>query len=530
MSGPDPLERLSRLCGIAGEYTDIWGHVHEVGSASRAGLLAAMGVATDSPQAVERALEARERGQRLLPPVQVHWADRGPIEIALSVAAGAAQTPLRWTLREEQGRELQGEIVPAALPGLEETQGEGGHRRVLLRLAQVPGPGYHRLSITPAAGGDGPTGEMSLIVAPSTCYQPPPLADSARVWGPAVQLYALRSQRNWGIGDFTDLRLLIDTASALGAGVVGVNPLHALFPQQPRHASPYSPSSRLFVNVLYLDVEAIADYAECEAARAAVQDPRFQARLRALRGTDLVDYPAVAEMKLSVLQLLYRNFRHRHLEGDRERGRAFRAFQREQGRSLRLHALFETLQEHFLREDPDLWGWPAWPEAYRDPGAAAVAEFAGAHLERVEFYEYLQWLAQLQLGEVGARSLELGLVVGLYQDLAVSVDRAGAEAWANQALYALDARIGSPPDDFNLNGQDWGLPPLIPERLYQAAYRPFIATLRSNMRHGGALRIDHVMGLMRLFWVPRGADAGRRRLCSLPAAGPARHPGAGEPP
>ena len=174
------------------------------------------------------------------------------------------------------------------------------------------------------------------------------------------------------------------------------------------------------------------------------------------------------------------------------------------GEALHRHALFEALQAHFYAADPDVWGWPAWPEAYRDPGAPEVAEFARLHEIEIEFYEYLQWLADEQLAAVGRRSWELGLGIGAYQDLAVGVNPGGAEAWSNQDLYAIGVNVGAPADDFNANGQDWGLPPFIPKRLEESAYAPYIATLRANMRYAGALRIDHVMGLMRLFWVPAG--------------------------
>ena len=255
-----------------------------------------------------------------------------------------------------------------------------------------------------------------------------------------------------------------------------------------------------------MDVEAVADFAECDEARAQARTPEFQSRLKALRDADLVDYAGVANVKLPMLERCYAHFRSRHLAAARRARRRSAPTRPRTPRALRQHALFEALQEHFHREDAQVWGWPAWPEAYRDPAAPEVARFAESHAERVEFYEYLQWQAELQLEAVGRRAAELGLGVGLYQDLAVSVDRGGAEAWANQDLYAIAASVGAPPDDFNLRGQDWGLPPLAPERLRAAAYAPFVATLRANMRHAGALRIDHVMALARLFWVPQGGE------------------------
>ncbi|MCR4300453.1 MAG: 4-alpha-glucanotransferase, partial [Sulfuricaulis sp.] len=185
-----------------------------------------------------------------------------------------------------------------------------------------------------------------------------------------------------------------------------------------------------------------------------------------------------------------------------ERAHAFMAYREQEGEALYRHALYEALQEYFHARDTAIWGWPVWPEAYRDPRSPDVRKFAEEHRSRVEFFQYLQWQADNQLAACGRRSLELCLGVGLYQDLAVSVDRAGAEVWANQSLYVVHANIGAPPDEYSLNGQNWGLPPWNPDELHESAYAPFIATLRANMRNSGALRIDHVMGLMRLFWVP----------------------------
>ena len=232
-----------------------------------------------------------------------------------------------------------------------------------------------------------------------------------------------------------------------------------------------------------------------------------------------MDYTGVAAAKFQVLELLYRSFRERHLAQDSDRARAFRAFQAEGGEPLRLHALFEALQQHFSRNDAAVWGWPAWPEAYRDSRSAAVAAFARENGERVEYFLYLQWQADLQLGQVARRLRELNLPLGLFQDLAVGVNPGGSETWMRaRSATRSSARIGCPPDDFNLKGQEWGLPPWIPQRLAAAAYGPYVATLRELMRHAGVLRLDHVMGLMRLFWVPEGASAEEGAYVNYPFA------------
>ena len=500
------LERLARIHQIDPDYYDIWGKRHEVPDASLLALLGALGVRAGSPEEIDGAIRAAdsESWRAVLAPVIVAQENAPPWYIRINLPAAMANSPLIWRITQENDRHDEGALDIAALKVVDsaELEGQQYFTHEFALQASVP-CGYHRLAIV--SNGTA-LSEATLVMVPARCFQPQAVENGGRVWGAAAQLYALHSERNWGIGDFTDLSTLLAQWGARGADIVGVNPLHALFPHNPEHASPYSPSSRCFVNVLYLDVEAIRDFAECVDASAQVRTPDFQSRLKALREAELVDYTAVAHVKLPMLERCFAHFSNHHLASGTPRAQAFRAFQAAHAPALRQHALFEALQEHFFREDPHVWGWPVWPQAYRDPNGPEVACFAESHAERVEFFEYLQWNAELQLDAVGRRSMELGLGVGLYEDLAVSVDRGGAETWANQDLYALAASIGAPPDEFNLRGQDWGLPPLAPQRLRAAAYAPFIATLRANMRHAGALRIDHVMALARLFWVPQGGE------------------------
>ncbi len=500
------FEQLARLHGIALEYHDIWGKLHHASDATIRALLSAMGIEASDEAAARAAADAETAGRwcSVLPAAIVLRVDERPWRLRLHLPGTLDGTELRWRVEAEDEARFEGPFSPTMLPSLEAETFDGVAyvARELTLDVELP-PGYHRMTL--CHGGE-ELGAALLAIVPRRCYVPVALEGDGRVWGASVQLYAVRSERNWGIGDYTDLATIVDQWGRQGAGVVGVNPLHALFPHNPRHTSPYSPSSRLFKNWLYIDVEAVPDFAECDEARAHVRAAEFQARLKTLREADLVDYEGVAAAKRLVLEMLYGQFRARHLARETPRAQSFRAFQSAGGEALRRQALFETLQESFHHEDPSVWGWPVWPESYRDPDSPAVARFGAERLDRVEFFEYLQWQADLQLGTVGRRSFELGLGVGVYEDLAVSVDRGGAEAWANQQLYAVRASVGAPPDDFNLKGQDWGLPPLVPDRLQETAYAPFIATLRANMRHSGALRIDHVMGLMRLFWVPPGGS------------------------
>ncbi len=515
-SAKPALAQLAARCGIAAEYQDIWGKRHATTDRTRRALLAAMHFpAKSDPAALLQEMDERE-WRRPLPPVLVLHAGNSPV-VPVSLPEVLASQTHRWILTAEDGTTTSNDFLPAELPRIGDLQlGGASFLRTELKLPPLVEAGYYRLEVEQPGRDVQPQAAMSLIVTPPTAFQPEAIKGDSRVWGPTVQLYGLRSRRNWGMGDFGDLRTLIDQTADAGGGVVGVNPLHALFPDDPGRISPYSPSSRNFVNILYLDIEAVTEFAECEAARHLVASERFQARLRRLRAAEEVAYVDVAGAKREVLALLYRHFRDHHLANDSDRARAFHRFRAEGGEALECHARFEALQEHFHHENSDIWGWPAWPQEYHDPAAEAVAAFAAEQAPAVEFFAWLQWLADEQLAAVGLQSWRRGLGIGLYQDMALGVSPGGSEAWAWQEVFASHAYAGAPPDAFNLLGQDWGLPPLVPHRLREAAYAPFIAMLRASMRHCGALRFDHVMALARIYWVPAGMPATQGAYVAYP--------------
>ncbi len=498
----EALGRLANAHGINRDYHDVWGNRHQVSDATMRAVLTAMGVSAiddAAASAVLRSIENARDAQRVAPLVVLRENAR-PWTVQLRLPSAAAAMPLSVRVVAEDGSPRHDAAV-AVVRRDSPTRADATCVGVEVALTASLPLGYHQVEFI---AGEQCVARTCCAVAPPTCYLPTPTQEG-RTWGATAQLYGVRSARNWGIGDFTDLASLIGQLGERGAGLVGVNPLHALFPAMPEHASPYSPSSRLFRNILYIDVEAVPEWRDCEAARTLVRSTAFAARLASLRDSPLVDYAAVAAAKRQVLELLYRHFRQSYLAADSARAQAFRAYVLAGGAALREHALFDALHESFHSDDPTVRGWAAWPEAYRDPRSPAVTQYAASHVEHVEYYAYLQWQAEEQFAAASAKARASGLAVGIYGDLAVSIDRGGAEAWANQDLYAIGASVGAPPDAFNMNGQDWGLPPMIPSRLRDAAYAPFLATLRANMRHTGALRIDHVMGLARLFWVPAGA-------------------------
>jgi len=495
------LDQLCEYCNIQGDYYDIRGTHHIASPGTKLALLRAMGIDIIDEAEAGAALERLQTQDwlNIAKPVKIMFEHDPAIQISLSLASSIAFDSPEWRLELENGEHLSGRI--ASMQSAETRIINGiPHTRYLAEIQIALPLGYHRLQIRSAAAPEPVS--IQVIVCPRQCFQPPALAGDRRLWGLTVQLYALRSRRNWGIGDFTDLKKLVEIADHIGAGMVGINPLHALFPDRPEQASPYSPSNRAALNVLYLDVEAIEDYGESTAARTRVRSRGFQSMLEALRASDLVNYTGVARAKFEILRVLYRHFRKQHLARDSMRARAFHEFRTRADAMLRINTVFDALQEHFHAQDPSITGWRRWPPPFRDLTSPAVATFCEEHQEQIGFFEYLQWQAELQLGAVRQHCRNLGMPLGLYHDLALGAAAGGAEIWLNSPLYATRAHLGAPHDDFNPKGQDWGLPPPIPDRLMRERYAPFVTVLRAVMRHAGALRIDHVMGLMRLFWLP----------------------------
>ena len=497
------LEELAGALGIATSYWDAEGKRRVPPPETLGTIAGALGFPAHDEAATRASLARLGRAgrERLLPPVLVIREDQSTIPIEDALSSETSSAPPKWRVIEESGRVSEGEIA----------DGSNG-------TVEPPGRlpiGYHRLELEISEGEDTRVEEMSLIVVPRRAFRPAFLEGDGRCWGMAVQLYGIRSRRNWGIGDFTDLLQLVRGVARLGGAFVGVNPLHALFPPRPGHASPYSPSSRLFHNPLYIDVEAVGEFRDDAAVRARVGSDDFQRRLQTLRSGDRVRYAEVAAVKTQVLQELYRYFRERHLvdPGD-PRAQAFRGFQGERGAALRRFAIFSALSEEL--EAKGLHSWQQWSSEWRDPAPEAMARFEHENFERIEYHEYLQWLVEQQLDRVRSTARSLHMGIGLYQDLAVGVDGGGAEVWQDRGLFAPGMSVGAPPDAWNLRGQDWGLPPWNPAALRAAAYRAFIDLLRANMRYAGALRIDHVMELMRLFWIPAGKGPGEGSYVGYP--------------
>ena len=359
-------------------------------------------------------------------------------------------------------------------------------------LGRLP-PGYYRLRATLEAGRRSASAEQLLAVVPPTCVSPQEKGAEPS-FGICANLYTLRSRGNWGIGDLGDLRRLATWAGEIGAAFVGINPLHALRFRDGEN-SPYSPDSRLFRSEVYLDVGAVPELADHPRARRRLDGDRLRAALAAARAGPRIDYARVWALKEPFLRDSFEVFARLHRDRATARGLAYREFVAEQGRPLEEFATFRTLASRFGGD------WRRWPGSFRDPDSRAVAGVRREHPDEVDFQRFLQFELDRQLAEA-ARAGDLR--IGLYQDLAIGSSPAGSDTWSFGDAFVRGVHLGAPPDPFQAEGQDWSLPPLDPRALVRDGYRYWILLLRAAFRHAGALRIDHVMGMARQFWVPAG--------------------------
>lgn len=451
----DELRERAARAGIAAEYYDGLGHHRIVNPEILARVLDILGDRGDS-------------GPRMLPPV-------------VAVRHGGGST---LTLNAPPGCRVQWEIhagVPFA---------SGEAQTPSLLLPENLPEGMLDLDITVADPEGDRTEHASLLVAPERAFQGAPGSPS-RTWALAVQLYGIRSKDNWGHGDFTDLSRLIDLAAELGASGIGLNPLHALFEDRAEEASPYSPNSRFFLNPLYIDVAALPEFPGLAAAG-------LEMNVAVLRARDIIDYAGVAQAKIAGLKLAHAVF---HRNADAERKRAFDAFRHERGPLLARFAAFEVLRRRFAAP------WWEWPQPWRAPHDEMLAQLRESDGEAVDYVEFIQWIADEQLGACKDKAARLGLPIGLYMDLAVGVRSDSFDAWNDQAFLLPELEIGAPPDMLNTEGQKWGLAGFNPVSLTARSCEPFREILWAAMRHAGAVRLDHVLGLKRFYMVVRGTRA-----------------------
>jgi 4-alpha-glucanotransferase len=499
------LEQLVEYRGIESNYNDAWGRPTAIETATKNKLLLAMGYHVNEPDLLLKQVQdhSNKTWLSVLNPVQVlrigehlQIVVRLPIELVTDEYVAKIDTEL--------GEVLQSRFVPidgqlVNVVHIEEIE----FQEYLIDIPIELPLGYHSLSLVID---DDVLGTMRLIIAPTACFKPETMAQGEKVWGLSVQLYCLRSENNWGVGDFSDLSFLVEKLAKQGAQFVGLNPIHALYPANPNICSPYGPSSRRWLNFIYIDVTALDGY-QHSSTQAIVNDVDFQQKLQKSRDTDLVDYEVVTELKLTALKSVFEYQNSQYLSKNTKLNKVFKAFVAQGGDSLQTLAVYDTLQENLSAQDKPSWGWPVFPKEFSDFHNPAVKIFTKKHAKRVKFFLWLQWQAAIGLEQANQVAQQNNMSIGLYSDLAVGVSEGSAEIWGNKELYCTDVSVGAPPDVLGPLGQNWGLPPMDPEKLYEQQYQPIIELFNANMRATGALRIDHVMALLRLWWVAKGDDA-----------------------
>ena len=468
------LHALSDRLGILSSYVDVTGTTQITSDESRETLLAAMGVAAPTERAAQEHLEtlAREDAKRVIEPVRVvreDWGDVGVVRFRLP-ADRAHERAWRLTVHVEDGTAYH-------------VEGRGpsdGHQTDV--AAHVPGQiplGYHEVELV-YDGADAP-GRHMLIVTPTTCL---PLSDrigDGRAGGIWCNLYTLRSQDDWGVGDLGDLKSLVRTCGGHGVQFVGINPLHATYNRQ-QWIAPYCPVSRLYRNIVYIDVEAVPEFADCEPAQRLYGTDAFSSALGACRAAHDINYEVVASLKVQVLRLLHHAFVDRHHQGRTTRGRAYQAYLEREGDALTRFATFCALSEQPEVQQATPAGWHHWPESYRMPDSPAVGRFRERKALDVDFHRFCQFELDRQLQQAAEEAKTQGMSIGLYQDLAIGSAGDGSDAWSDPGLLVPGMKVGAPPDPYCAVGQTWGFPPADPRAMRAGGVSVLVAA--ASCEHG----------------------------------------------
>ncbi len=461
------LNRLARAAGLSIDWVDADGRDQRVSPGVLRNVLEGLGLAAHSDADIEASLEKlhASNGDASLPPLLT--VDQGAaLELGRHFPPGAA-----YALQLEDGSRLSGTLDDEA------------------RLAPVDTPGYHHLEIADR--------QLTLAVAPHAC---PRVEDVAGpdAWGLTAQLYSLRRPGDGGLGDTLALEALVRNAAAHGADALGISPIHAMFTGNSGQYSPYSPSSRLFFNVLHSAPEAILGE---KPLRLAIESCGLGDELQRLEQLELIDWDAVSRTRQCLLRALYEQFS----SGGNAQKADFDSFRETGGEALENHCRFEALHAALLTAEGYPQHWRDWPEQYRTPQDPAVEQFAREHADEITYYAFCQWLIDRGLERAQSAARSAGMKIGLISDLAVGADGGGSQAWSRQDEVLAALSVGAPPDVLNRQGQSWGISAFSPWGLREHGYRAFIEMVRANLAHAGGMRIDHVMGLMRLWVMPAGA-------------------------
>jgi 4-alpha-glucanotransferase len=500
----DAIGRAAAENRIDKEYWDIFRQRHETSTEIAKGILGALGWDVSSTEAIdrERAKRFHEKFTNVLPVTAVISESAKFVTLTFPEGESGALT---FHIALEDGQQLSGALDLSQLAPLRQVS-IGGQRwttRDLRLPAELP-LGYHSLRIS---RDERAAGQCALIVCPDRAYLPDDLAQGGRTAGFNITLYGLRSDQNWGCGDFRDLRAVIDWAhDDVGFTFIGLNPLHALHNRIPYNTSPYLPLSLYYKNLIYIDVESVPEFGKSACAQSLFSSARVQDKIRQLRHSEFVAYHEVNQLKRKFLKVLYRQFRRSRAQ-DPARAKAFNEYCEREGDLLQNFALYCALDEILHKQDRNRWTWQHWPAEYHSAASEASKRFAQEHALTVGFYKYIQFVLNEQLAAAQAYAKRRGMPIGLYHDLALATDSCGSDLWAYRDFYVSGCRVGAPPDDFSPNGQDWAFPPPNSDAHRKSGYRLYRESIRKIVSNGGALRIDHVMRLFRLFWIPNQATA-----------------------
>lgn len=461
--------------------------------------------AAEIHKTLNKAMDAQY--EKPLPPVCVLREGRQN-RVEFVVPVGHESEELKWNVTEETGAKHNGSVKLSDTQIMYGVDGQPMRREIngvtyerrSFELKEGMNMGYHSLEVDIPGQ---PKAKTQMIYAPTKCYDPIDIKNGGKAWGVPVQLYEQRSDENQGVGDFSDLAEIADTVGKSGAGILGVNPLHAMFPNAAEEASPYAPASRTYFNHLYVDVTAVPDFNASKAAQELYDSPEYTAKRRKAQDAVDVDYTAAFELKNPILKMCYDEF---NKSASPERREAFEAFKKEGGSRLEDFATFQALSDHFAQQTPKLQDWRDWPKEYQDPSTPEVKAFKEKNADKVGLYTYLQWETLRQMQNVQGVCKDSGMKVGLYTDIAVGSAKYGFEAWGCKDLY-MKASAGAPADVLSPNGQNWDVMGFKPSALKETGYAPFIEMLRNNMKTAGCTRLDHVLQLCRLYMIPDGKTA-----------------------
>ncbi|MCX8027697.1 MAG: 4-alpha-glucanotransferase [Thermodesulfovibrionales bacterium] len=492
------LDELARLVGITKEYWDIFGIKHEASYEVIEEVLRSLGFDVSSESSLINYIDLLKNKDWLIPikPVYVIPHDEQPIRISLSLP----DSEVNYIEVDISSDDTKGVIFRGATKeptiSIKKTINGIEYKRLTLQIPQDfrLDLGYYTISVLI---NNDKTLFSRLIITPQSAYLPDNLK-TQKQWGISLNLYSLSSDDNWGVGDIGDLKKCLVSVLERGGSFVGINPLHAITNQKPYGISPYSPITKLFRNFIYIDVEKIDGIAEIRK-----EDKSLDLLIKDLRDSTFIDYEGVCQIKLKVLKRLFELFYKRHFVNKDDVAKSFQRYLDEKGDALLFFCTFCLLAEMKSKVKP-IYDWRQWDEKYHSYNSKEVKAFQQRHKKGILFYAYLQWLLDCQIKEVSDTVKNNPDCIGIYNDIAVGSIRGGSDEWFYKDVFAKNINVGAPPDDFNPTGQDWGFPPLCPNKLMESAYEPLIRYIKENMRYAGAIRIDHALGIFRMFWIPQG--------------------------